>query len=66
MLNIWWAHTRGMRNPIFTADRARTLASRLRTSRHYGGGWSAHADRDMARETFEIQVMAQDSHNRAI
>ena len=55
-----------MRNTIFTADQARTLAARLRTSRHHGGGWSAHADRDMARESFEIQVIAQDSHNRII
>ena len=55
-----------MRNSLFTADKARTLAARLRTSRHHGGGWSAHADRDMARETFELQVIAQSSHDRVI
>jgi hypothetical protein len=53
-----------MRHTIFSADKARSIASRLRTSRHHGGGWSAHADRDMARETFEIQVIAQASHDR--
>jgi hypothetical protein len=55
-----------MRNTIFSADKARTFATRLRTSRHHGGGWSAHADRDMAREDFEIQVIAQASHDRVI
>ena len=55
-----------MRTPIFTSERARSIAARLRTSRHHGGGWSAHADRDMAREAFEIHVMAQSSHDRII
>ncbi|MFL6081238.1 MAG: hypothetical protein ACJ714_15020 [Ornithinibacter sp.] len=55
-----------MRNSIFTADKARSIAARLRTSRHHGGGWSAHADRDMAREDFEIHVIAQASHDRVI
>jgi hypothetical protein len=55
-----------MRNSIFSADKARTIATRLRTSRHHGGGWSAHADRDMAREAFEIHVIAQTSHDRVI
>ena len=53
-----------MRNTFFSVDTARTIAARLRTSRHYGGGWSAHADRDIARESFEIHVMAQSSHDR--
>ncbi len=55
-----------MRTSIFTSDKARTIAARLRTSRHHGGGWSAHADRDMAREAFEIHVIAQTSHDRVI
>ncbi len=55
-----------MRTTFVSLEKARSIASQLRTSRRHGGGWSAHADRDMARETFEIQVMAQDSHNRAI
>lgn len=55
-----------MRNTIFTADKARTIAARLRTSRHHGTGWSAHADRDMARELFEIHAIAQTSHDRVI
>ncbi len=55
-----------MRNTIFSSDKARSIATRLRTSRHHGGGWSAHADRDMAREAFEIHVIAQTSHDRVI
>ncbi len=53
-----------MRTPIISFEKARTIASRLRTSRHYGGGWSANADRDIARESYEIHVMAQSSHDR--
>jgi hypothetical protein len=53
-----------MRTPIFSTETARNIAARLRTSRHHGGGWSAHADRDMAREAFEIHVMAQSSQER--
>jgi len=53
-----------MRNSFFSVDKARSIAAHLRTSRHYGGGWSAHADRDMAREFTEIHVMAQSSHDR--
>lgn len=66
MLNNSAAHNEGMRTTIFSSERARTIAARLRTSRHHGGGWSAHADRDMAREAFEIHVMAQSSHDRII
>ena len=49
---------------LFSVQKARDIAAHLRTSRHHGGGWSAHADRDMAREAQEIHVMAQYSHNR--
>ena len=55
-----------MRSPLFSVEKARSIASHLRTSRRYGGGWSAHADRDIARESFEIHVMAQSSHDRII
>lgn len=50
----------------FSVDKARSIASHLRTSRRHGGGWSAHADRDIAREAHEIHVMAQSSHDRII
>jgi len=53
-----------MRTPILSVEKARNIASQLRTSRRHGGGWSAHADRDIARESFEIHVMAQSSHDR--
>ncbi len=49
---------------LFSVQKARDIAAHLRTSRHHGGGWSAHADRDMARESHEIHVMAQSSHDR--
>ena len=53
-----------MRTSFISLEKARSLASHLRTSRHHGGGWSAHADRDIARESYEIHVMAQSSHDR--
>lgn len=55
-----------MRTPIISVEKARLFASQLRTSRHHGGGWSAHADRDIARESNEIFVMAQSNHDRII
>jgi hypothetical protein len=55
-----------MRNPNISFEKARSIASQLRTSRRHGGGWSAHADRDIARESYEIHVMAQSSHDRII
>ena len=39
-----------MNTATLSLQKARHLASSLRTSRHHGGGWSAHVDRDMARE----------------
>jgi hypothetical protein len=55
-----------MNTSLFSVQKARDIATQLRTSRHHGGGWSAHADRDMAREANEIHVMAQYSHNRML
>jgi hypothetical protein len=46
--------------------KARHLASALRTSRHHGGGWSAHSDRDLARASEEIHVLAQAAIPRRI
>ncbi len=53
-----------MRTSFVSLEKARTIASQLRTSRRHGGGWSAHADRDIARESSEIHVMSQSSHDR--
>ena len=53
-----------MRSTLFSVEKARSIASNLRTSRRHGGGWSSHADRDIAREAHEIHVMAQSSHDR--
>lgn len=55
-----------MRTTIISVDKARSIAAHLRTSRRHGGGWSAHADRDIAREATEIHLMAQSSHERII
>ena len=46
--------------------KARHLVSALRTSRHHGGGWVAHSDRDLDRATEEIHVLAQASTPRRI
>jgi hypothetical protein len=66
VLNSYPVHTGPMRNPNISFEKARSFASQLRTSRRHGGGWSAHADRDIARESYEIHVMAQSSHDRII
>ena len=55
-----------MRSPNLSLEKARSIASQLRTSRRHGGGWSAHADGDIARESYQIHLMAQSSHNRVI
>lgn len=46
--------------------KARHLVSALRTSRHHGGGWSAHSDRDLVRASEEIHLLAQASSPRHI
>lgn len=40
---------------------ARSLASRLRTSRRTGRGWDGAVDRDLVRETHEVYLLAQSS-----
>ena len=47
-------------------QKARSLAHRLRTTRHNGRGWEAHVDRDLARESHEIYLLAQSSSPRVI
>ncbi len=41
--------------------KARTLASRLRTSRHDGRSWTGSVDRDLVRETHHVYLLAQAS-----
>jgi len=53
-----------MRTSFISLEKARSIASQLRTSRRHGGGWSAHSDRDIARESTELHVMAQSHHDR--
>lgn len=48
-----------MNTATMTLQKARALASSLRTSRHFGHGASAAHDRDLARETTEIYLLAQ-------
>ena len=43
----------------FSLNKARSLASALRTSRHHGRGWSEHVDRDPVREPQELYLLAQ-------
>mgnify|MGYP000978953309 CR=1 FL=1 len=40
-------------------QKARSLASALRTSRHHGRGWTEHVDRDLVRESQELYLLAQ-------
>ncbi len=39
-------------------QKARSLASRLRTSRRTGRGWDGAVDRDLVREAHEVYVLA--------
>ena len=43
----------------FSLNKARSLASALRTSRHHGRGWSEQVDRDLVRESQELYLLAQ-------
>ncbi|HMM95979.1 hypothetical protein [Phycicoccus sp.] len=42
-----------------SVQKARALASNLRTSRTSGRGWDGRVDRDLVREAQEIYVLAQ-------
>ncbi len=50
-----------MNTSHLSLQKARTLATRLRTSRHNGRGWDGAVDRDLVRETHEIYLLAQSS-----
>ena len=50
-----------MNTPHLSIQKARTIASRLRSSRHHGRGWDGVVDRDLVRETHEIYLLAQSS-----
>ena len=50
-----------MNTSHLSIQKARSLASRLRTSRHSGRGWDGAVDRDLVRETHEIYLLAQAS-----
>jgi len=50
-----------MKTPNHSIRKARSLASRLRTSRHSGRGWDGAIDRDLVRETHESYVLAHTS-----
>jgi hypothetical protein len=41
--------------------KARSLASRLRTSRHSGRGWDGAIDHDLVRETHESYLLTHTS-----
>ena len=55
-----------MNTSHLSLQKARSLAHRLRTTRHDGRGWEAHVDRDLARESHEIYLLAQSSSPRVI
>ena len=53
-----------MNSATISVQRARALASSLRTSRHHGRGWTQHVDRDLVRESQELYLIAQASAPR--
>ena len=53
-----------MNSATISVQKARALASSLRTSRHHGRGWTQHADRDLVRESQELYLIAQASAPR--
>jgi hypothetical protein len=55
-----------MNTTHLSLQKARSLAARLRTSRHNGRGWESATDRDLARETHELYYLAQTSAPRVI
>ena len=48
-----------MNTSFMSFQKARSLASSLRTSRHHGRGWSQHVDRDLVRGSEELYLIAQ-------
>jgi hypothetical protein len=48
-----------MNTASLSFQKARSLASSLRTSRHHGRGWSEHVDRDLVRGSEELYLLAQ-------
>ena len=48
-----------MNTSHLSIHKARSFASRLRTSRRDGRGWDGAVDRDLVRETHEIYLLAQ-------
>ena len=53
-----------MNTSSLSFQKARSLASSLRTSRHHGRSWSEHVDRDLVRESQEIYLIAQSRNPR--
>ena len=53
-----------MNTSFLSFQKARALASSMRTSRHHGRGWSEHADRDLVRESQELYLLAQSRNPR--
>ncbi len=53
-----------MTTASLSIQKARALAAHFRTSRHSGRGWNQHSDRDLARESQELYLMAQSSAPR--
>ncbi|QKE83378.1 hypothetical protein [Arthrobacter sp. NEB 688] len=49
-----------------SVQKARHLASTLRTNRLSGRGWDGQVDRDLVRETHEIYLLAQSATPRHI
>lgn len=53
-----------MNTASLSFQKARALASSLRTSRHHGRSWNENVDRDLVRETQELYLLAQSRNPR--
>ena len=47
-------------------QKARALASAMRTKRQSGHGWDGRIDRDLVRETHEIYLLSQSTSPRVM
>ena len=63
---MYWIQNGAMNISALSLQKARHLAAHLRTTRHAGTGWNHHSDRDLARESQEIYVIAQYRRDAAL
>ena len=55
-----------MNTAYLSLNKARRLASSLRTNRQAGRGWNQNIDRDLTREAHELYLLAQTTAPRVL